>query len=202
MAEPAHLDSSAHTREKILVTAAQLFSRQGYTNTALSQVAREANVSKALVLWHFESKENLFRAALGRTLEPYSIDVLDDLEGLDEAAQIERLIDQVYEFVGENSASVRFLMSLIVRGESHPDETLDRVNELYRVFRGLLADVIATGRRSGRFRADIQPQGEAALILASLAGILIERFLGDELAEDPSRLLACLKRTSIGRLLA
>ena len=76
-------DQAVHTRDRILTTAARLFSENGYEHTPLSQVAREAQVSKALVLWHFDSKEKLFRAALGRTLEPYFIDV-DELEGLDE----------------------------------------------------------------------------------------------------------------------
>ena len=52
------------TREKILGTATRLFSTQGYANTSLSQVAKEAQVSKALIFWHFENKEKLFRTAL------------------------------------------------------------------------------------------------------------------------------------------
>jgi AcrR family transcriptional regulator len=69
-------------REKIIETAMRLFSTQGYGNTSLSQVAKEAQVSKALIFWHFENKESLFRTAVQRTFEPYIINVVDDLEGL------------------------------------------------------------------------------------------------------------------------
>ena len=62
------------TREKILETAVRLFSSHGYADTSLAQVARAACVSKALVLWYFESKERLFRAALQHFLTPYEID--------------------------------------------------------------------------------------------------------------------------------
>jgi AcrR family transcriptional regulator len=72
---PQHGDQALQTRDRILSTASRLFSAGGYEHTPLSQVAREAQVSKALILWHFDSKEKLFRAALGRTLEPYFIDV-------------------------------------------------------------------------------------------------------------------------------
>ncbi|HKA31048.1 MAG TPA: TetR family transcriptional regulator, partial [Candidatus Binatia bacterium] len=65
-------------REKIITTAVRLFSAQGYANTSLSQVAKEADVSKALIFWHFDNKETLFRTAVQRTLEPYFINVLDD----------------------------------------------------------------------------------------------------------------------------
>ena len=50
-------DQGLQTRDRILSTAARLFSEHGYEHTPLSQVAREAQVSKALVLWHFDSKE-------------------------------------------------------------------------------------------------------------------------------------------------
>src|SRR5512140_2256696 len=137
-------------REKILETAAVLFARQGYENTSLSQVARQAKVSKALIFWHFDSKEKLYRNALGRTLEPYFINV-DDIEGLGEREQIARLIDLFYDFVHENVYSVRFFLNLTLRGESRPDEGLSRVTELYRIFRSSLADIIESGRSRGVF---------------------------------------------------
>src|SRR5205823_2650782 len=83
------------------------------------QVAKEAQVSKALIFWHFESKEKLFRTALQRTLEPYFINVVDDLEGLSEVDQSKRLIDQYYAFVSENLYSVKFVVSLLLRDEKH-----------------------------------------------------------------------------------
>ncbi len=73
-----HSLEARQTREKILATASRLFSEQGYENTSLSQVARQAKVSKALIFWHFDCKEKLYRSALRKTLEPYFIDV-DDL---------------------------------------------------------------------------------------------------------------------------
>jgi len=40
----------------------------------MSEVARAAGVSKALIFWHFKTKEELFLAVLNRLLEPYVID--------------------------------------------------------------------------------------------------------------------------------
>ena len=76
--------------------------------------------------------------------------------------------------------SVRFLFGLMIRGERQPDDVIGRVSELYRLFRSVLADIIERGRHSGRFRADVNPRLDAALILASLDGILIEHFMNDE----------------------
>src|SRR5262249_42628057 len=121
-------------REKIIETAMRLFSTQGYSTTSLSQVAKEAQVSKALIFWHFENKENLYRTAVQRTLEPYFINVVDDLEGLGEVDQIKRLIDEYYAFVSKNIFSVRFFLGLILREEKHPDDLVGHMNELQRVY--------------------------------------------------------------------
>lgn len=197
--QPTPGDQALHSRDRILSTAARLFSVHGYEHTPLSHVAREAQVSKALVLWHFDSKEKLFRAALGRTLEPYFIDV-DELAGLDEVAQIERLVDLFYEFVRDNVYSVRFLLTLMIRGERKPDDITERVNDLYKIFRSLLADVIESGRHRGTLRPDVNAPLDAALILATLDGILIEHFMNNQ--RDPSELLAYLKQTFVQRLIA
>jgi len=199
MREHPQGEQAGQTRDRILTTAARLFSEHGYEQVPLSYVARESQVSKALVLWHFDSKEKLFQAALGLTLEPYFID-LDDLSGLDEAARIERLIDLFYEFVRDNVYSVRFLFGLIIRPERRPDDPIERVGQLYDVFRSLLADVIESGRQNGRFRQELHPRLDASLILSSLGGILIERLLHDE--AHAGELLAYLKQTAFQRLIA
>src|SRR5262245_61175786 len=161
------------TREKILETAMRLFSTQGYGNTSLSQVAKEAQVSKALIFWHFENKEKLFRTALQRTLEPYVVNVLDDLEGLTEIDQIKRLIDEYYKFVSENIYSVKFFLSLILHEEKHPDDVVGHMTELHRVYRNLLADILDSGRQKGVLRATLDPQLDAGLIISALYGILV-----------------------------
>jgi AcrR family transcriptional regulator len=187
-------------REKILASASELFSRQGYETTSLAQVAREAKVSKALIFWHFDSKEELYRSALRRTLEPYFINN-EVLRGLDERDQIARLIDQFYDFVHENVYSVRFFLSLTLRAEQQGDEGLVRVLELYRMFRSSIAEVLDSGCRRGLFRAEIDTGLEADLIMATLAGILVQQFMSDPASGEPRALIAHLKETLFQRVL-
>jgi len=188
------------TREKILATATRLFSAQGYANTSLSQVAKEAQVSKALIFWHFENKEKLFRTALQRTLEPYFINVVDDLEGLSEVDQIKRLIDEYYAFVSKNVYSVKFFLSLILREEKHPDDLVGHMNELQRVYRNLLADIIEGGREKGVFRQDVTPLLDAGLIMTALHGILVQGFMGESAPERAEVLLEHVKTVLVDTL--
>lgn len=47
------------TRERIVDTASRLFYKQGYNNTGINQVIKEAEVAKASLYQHFPSKEDL-----------------------------------------------------------------------------------------------------------------------------------------------
>ena len=181
------------TRQKILASATKLFSAQGYANTSLAQVAKEAQVSKALIFWHFASKEDLFRTALKSSLEPYSIDVVELLSGLDELGQIRKLVDLYYDFVSQNVYSVRFLLSLVIREEKNLDDLLDRITELYRIYRSLLADILQTGREKGVFRSSVSPDADAALIMATLNGVLVQGFIAGDVRAEPRPLLEQLK---------
>jgi AcrR family transcriptional regulator len=188
------------TREKILETATRLFSAQGYANTSLSQVAKEAAVSKALIFWHFENKEKLFRTALQRTLEPYFINVVDDLEGLSEIDQIKRLIDEYYAFVSRNLYSVKFFLALILREEKQPDDLVGHMNELQRVYRNLLADIVDHGRQKGVFRANVNPELDAGLIMTALHGVLVQGFMGSGATVKPELILQHLKVSLVDSL--
>lgn len=187
-------------RDKILETATRLFSTRGYGSTSLSQVAKEAKVSKALIFWHFESKERLFQSALQRSLEPYFVNVVDQVEGLGEVAQIHKLIDLFYDFVRDNMQSIRFVLSLILREEKQPDDPVARVAELFRIFRNLLNDILESGRQKGVFRSDITPPGEASLITCALVGALVQRFIGSDFSGESENVVAHLKSALLERL--
>ena len=188
------------TREKILETAMRLFSNQGYASTSLSQVAKEAQVSKALIFWHFENKDALFRTAIQRTLEPYIINVLDDLEGLDELEQVRRLIDEYYKFVSKNLYSVKFFLGLILREENHPDDVVGRMTELQRLFQTLIANILDGARQKGLVREGVDPTLAAGLILSALYGFLVQGFMEQGAPAVPPELLVHLKETLVDTL--
>jgi AcrR family transcriptional regulator len=182
------------TREKILETAVKLFSSHGYADTSLAQVARAARVSKALVLWYFESKEQLFRAALQHFLAPYEIDdhVLD---GLDERQQVEKLIDDYYDFIAEHLYSVRFVLGQVVGGDENSQELVVRARELHVIYRGLLTTILERGQEKKLFVAAVRPAEDAALIMAALNGLLVQQLVEQTESSKAQELLTRLKQT-------
>jgi len=64
----SHESRATDSRDEILKAATDLFATRGFHETSMSEVARNARVSKALIFWHFKTKEELFLAVLHRLL--------------------------------------------------------------------------------------------------------------------------------------
>jgi len=61
---------SESMRALLLDTAETLFAERGFHGASVRDITEAANVRNASVNYHFESKENLFRAVIERRIEP------------------------------------------------------------------------------------------------------------------------------------
>ena len=61
---PSTTDRSSETRSRILEAALREFSSLGLAGARMDQIASAAGVNKALLYYHFDSKENLYLAAV------------------------------------------------------------------------------------------------------------------------------------------
>lgn len=60
---------AAQRREQLLDTAVALFAEKGYGGATTAELARAAGVTEPIIYRHFESKKDLFVAAIDRTSE-------------------------------------------------------------------------------------------------------------------------------------
>jgi AcrR family transcriptional regulator len=151
-------------RQRILAVAQRLLTRNGWRATTLGQIAREAGVSPAGLLHHFESKEQLLHAVLEAR------DTYDDVNadtGGDVVEEIERIparFRQAPELIGT------FVVLLIENLD--PDAPLhDRLLGRYRSAIDIVAEGIRRGQRSGAYRTDIDPVVKAVEIVAFMNGM-------------------------------
>ena len=115
------------TPDRIVTESLRLLDTAGVAGFSMPKLGRALGADPTAVYRHFASKDELFRTALKSSLEPYSINVVELLSGLDEIEQIRKLVDLYYEFVSQNVYSVRFLLSLVVREEKNLDDLLEKV---------------------------------------------------------------------------
>lgn len=89
-------------KQKIAQTALHLFAERGYENTSTQLIAREADVSEALIFRHFGNKEQLLtyiiKSGYKRIVET-NRGLL--LQGDDPLQFIYKIIDLPYKLVGE-----------------------------------------------------------------------------------------------------
>lgn len=70
---PGRPRGASDTRERILVSARELFARNGFDKTSIRAVAAAANVDSALVHHYYGTKEQLFTAAIRIPIDPMTI---------------------------------------------------------------------------------------------------------------------------------
>ena len=162
------------SRDEILKAAMHLFANRGFHETSMSEVAREARVSKALIFWHFKTKEELFLAVLNRLLEPYFIDFAEEAAQLDERQQTLKLVELYLIFVRDNASSVRFFLAQLLREQKISDALSEQVMKLYSSYRAMLVELIIRAREKGLCETGLSPETAAAFIVSALNGLLIE----------------------------
>lgn len=135
--------------EAILAAGRDLFLAQGFTRTAMADVAGNADVSTATLYKHFASKEALFAAVVKEAARSVSI-YEDVLAGDPDAAEALRRAARIYlaaQFEGRLNDLFRIVLSESRSAPSLAAETFEIVaTRRYESFGVILDRLIARGR--------------------------------------------------------
>ncbi|MGV0837728.1 TetR/AcrR family transcriptional regulator [Mycolicibacterium thermoresistibile] len=151
-------------RQLILAVAERLLARNGWRNTSLAQIAKEAGVTPAGLLHHFESKEALLNAVL-------------DARDADDDAHADRSGDLITEItrVAERFTRAPELVgtfTVLLVENILPDAPLhDRMLVRQRAAVNIVADLIRRAQESGRYRPDFDAATKAVEIIAFVNGM-------------------------------
>src|SRR5579863_3729805 len=116
------------TKDRILDTAERLFARDGFEATSLRAITAEAQVNLAAVNYHFQSKDALVQAVIGRRMGPinaHRFALLDSYEAETGGAPVplDKIMDAflrpVVEVVGSHA---REFVPLLGRLYSEPGD--------------------------------------------------------------------------------
>ena len=152
-------------KQRILAVAERLLARNGWRNTSLAQIAKEAGVTPAGLLHHFESKEQLLNAVLDARDE--DDDSHADRSTGDLVAEIRRVaerFDRAPELIGTFTV-------LLVENISSDAPLHDRLLSRYRDAVDIVADIIRRGQGEGRYCTDVDAAAKAVEIIAFVTGM-------------------------------
>ncbi|CAJ1498615.1 TetR/AcrR family transcriptional regulator [[Mycobacterium] holstebronense] len=151
-------------RQRILLAAEHLLARNGWRNTSLAQIARNAGVSAAGLLHHFASKEQLLHAVLDA--RDADDDIHADRSGdlIEEIQRVAERFTRAPEMVG--TFTVLLAENVLPEAPLH-----DRMLHRYRSALEIVADLIRRGMDDGRYRTDLNATVKAAEIIAFINGM-------------------------------
>ena len=152
-------------RQLILSVAERLLARNGWRNTSLAQIAKEAGVTPAGLLHHFESKEQLLNAVLDAR------DADDDAHAdyrrgdlITELSRVPERFERAPELIGT--------FTVLLVENIAPDAPLHgRIHKRYRDAIDIITNIIKRGQSDGQFRLDFDAASKAVEILAFINGM-------------------------------
>jgi len=160
---------STGARERILEAAIETLKTEGYGGLTLAKVAARAGEGKALITYHFGSKQGLVAAAaeeLGRVI---TTDVLAEIEGARTPEEILlRSLDAVWAILDRDPPLLRSYFDLSAVSVVE-DDVRTALREVKAQWRRVLTELLAD---AGVRRATLGPA--ALLTIATIEGFCLD----------------------------
>ena len=139
--------------EQILEAAIRVFARQGYYNSTISQVAREAGVGDGTIYLYFKNKDdildNFFSYKTTQIFSQFKDEVARCANALD---KLERLVAcHLKEF--EQNRDLAVVYEVETRMRRHLSD--EKLKEMSRMYFDLVAHIVDQGQNEGTIRQNI-----------------------------------------------
>lgn len=183
----AKRERSEASIERILDSALSLMVSRGFNATTVDDIARNAQLTKGAIYFHFENKTAILMALL---------DVIDKLvvAGLLERvmhagpSSKDKLVAAIHgqSMLAESKTKYLLLFTLILlefNGTNTPIEA--RVKAIYGEFVQSLEKIVRAGKASGEFRHDLDTRELAAVTMALQHGTLMEWYCRSDTLNGP-----------------
>lgn len=153
------------SRASIMQAALELFAKKGYGGTSISQIAKEANISKGLMYNYFESKEALLKAIIEEAVHTGEMIIKSVETTVDPKERLAAMVEQTISIVKSNLHYWKLITSLAFQEDAISGfqelirfETAQNLKKLEEIFRQM---------------GHSNPKMEAMLFGAILDGMLI-----------------------------
>lgn len=169
----------------ILEAARSSLGTQGFASATINQIARQAGVSRGLLHYYFESKEDLLNQAVTKNIETslqMVAAVFSECSTADDLAA--RLANALRVLARHDPAFFGLLFEcwLLARQEDPPGPFA----ELFNRFRNEMSSQLAHARETGVISAAIDPAAAAAVITAMMHGLALQILVDQPLGTSQS----------------
>ncbi|MGA2141888.1 MAG: TetR/AcrR family transcriptional regulator [Brevinematales bacterium] len=124
---------SGDTKEAILGAAKEIMIKKGYDEAKMEEIARKAGVSKVMLYYHFQSKENILKELIGRIIGSAKLHLSEIISGLKklEELKVELILSKLRPVFGREAAFLRIIISEVLRGKLDYEIVLSLLKDFY-----------------------------------------------------------------------
>jgi len=158
--------------DRILLAARKCFGRKGFQGVSMSEIAREAGVSKSLLHYHFETKENLLIEVQLGLLRDLLVRVRNLTQSSTTLLQFNAAMHQVMEFIEEDIDQLRVLLELHTAAASNP-AMATRLNDFNEEVASLMVEAIHNVLGAVSDRMVLPPDRLATILRTFFDGLII-----------------------------
>ena len=164
------------SHHRMLDAALTLIARQGSSRTTLSQIGEASGYTHGLVSHRFGNKSQLVRTLIQKLQTDFAKSVLPDLRGKNGIKALKLLSEKYLRATAAHSSRLA-LYVLIGEALGPVPEIRPELAKADENFRRSIQKIIEDGIRACEIRATVDARTQAALILATLRGLVIQRIL-------------------------
>ena len=145
------------TRARILDAAKREFAAHGLGGARVDRIAASADANKRMLYYYFGNKDALFLAVLeGAYADIRDAEKALRLTELDPPEAIRRLIAFTWEYYLEHPEFMTLLNSANLHQARHLKKSA-KVRSMHSPFVAMIEEILERGRKSGMFRAGVDP---------------------------------------------
>ena len=158
-------------RQQLIECTIDLISARGYPATSLSAIAKAAGISKAAVLYHFSSKDNLAQATLDHVLERFSTYVYERVDReSDPRAAVAAYVRAMIGYQQANRRHVRVITEMLLDDNGGTRLKTPGSHDAGGRWQALAA-LLSRGQLTGQLR-EFDPQIMALAIDGAIDGVV------------------------------
>jgi AcrR family transcriptional regulator len=165
-------------KDRIAEAALEVFSKKGYHDATMDDIAGRLGVSKAALYQYFKSKEELYKAILAARFENFTKMLSSGLTGGSFAECCRSFLDNLIK----DSSGLGLAFEII--SESTRNPSLAKVSwENYNSTSTAIEECLEEWKKKGSLRKDFDPHLFAKGLVAFYDGVMVQLAIGTEPSE-------------------
>lgn len=173
MAAPAaEKKNSTEKRQKIMQAATRVFAEQGFYNSTVADVARDAEVADGTIYLYFKNKDDLLISIFEHSMDVFIQAVCEEIDGIDDPVEKLRKFVLLHLQLVQKNQNLAQVIQIELRQSAKFIK--EYANEKFFQYLGIVETILIEGQSKKIFRENINPGILKRALFGSLDEIALE----------------------------